>query len=507
MSTLRILQVGAELFPLLKTGGLADVLGALPAALAARGHDPRYLLPGHPAILDGLARTRCVLELGSLFGAGRVSLLAGTLPAVGDLPAYVIDAPWLYRRPGNPYLDAAGRDWPDNLARYALLGWVGAQLTAGGLDRDWTPQLLHAHDWHAALACAWLAAHPEHPKRGRASVCTIHNLAYQGEFAWQPEALPGLPPAAFGPEGIEFYGRINCLKAGLVAADRISTVSPTYAAEITTPEFGAGLQGLLAARRGDLRGILNGIDPQVWDPATDPAIATNYGVADLRGKSHCKAMLQTEAGLEVQAQSPLLVVVSRLSRQKGLDLLLDALPAWIAAGGQLLLQGTGDPALESALRDAARRDPRRIAVWIGYDEARAHRIIAGGDLIGVPSRFEPCGLTQLYGLRYGTLPVVRAVGGLADTVIDADPAAHADRQGNGFVFHAADPAALTAALQRALALYRQAEVWASLQRQAIATCHDWESAAIGYEALYREAIEEPRAARWQPPGSHGLPLP
>jgi starch synthase len=493
MSALRILQVGAEVFPLLKTGGLADVLGALPPALAARGHELRYLLPGHPAILDGLHRTRRVIELGPLFGAGRVSLLLGTLPAVGGLSAYVIDAPWLYRRPGNPYLDAGGRDWPDNLARYALLGWTAAQLGAGALDRRWEPQLLHAHDWHAALACAWFAAHPEHPKRGRASICTIHNLAYQGEFDWQPAALPGLPAAAFGPEGLEYHGRINCLKAGLVAADRISTVSPSYAREITSAEFGCGLDGVLRARHADLRGILNGIDLDCWDPATDPAIAMPYTAADLRGKAHCKAGLQAEAGLDLRPEAPLLVVVSRLTLQKGLDLLLDALPAWLHAGGQLLLQGTGEAALESAFRDAARRNPQQVATWIGYDETRAHRIVAGGDLIGVPSRFEPCGLTQLYGLRYGTLPVVRAVGGLADSVIDADtPGAH----GNGFVFHAADSAALSAALARACARFRQPAAWQSLQRQAMQARHAWEVAALDYEQLYIDAIAEPRLPRW-----------
>lgn len=507
MSTLRILQVAAEVHPLLKTGGLADVLGALPPALAARGHDVRLLMPGHPSFLDGLADARVVLELGALFGAGRVTLLAGTLPRVGGLPAYVIDAPWLYQRAGNPYHAPDGTAWPDNPARYALLGWTAAQLTAGGLDRTWAPQLLHAHDWHAALGCAWLAAHPEHPRPGRASVFTIHNLAFQGLFPWRADALPGLPEAALGPEGLEYFGQLSCLKAGLVAADRISTVSPSYAREICTPAFGAGLDGLLQARAGDLHGILNGIDRQLWDPATDPALPAHYGPRRLNGKAHCKRALQQEAGLDTDPDAPLLVVVSRLGEQKGLDLLLAALPTWLAGGGQLLLQGNGDSWLEQAFREAATTHAGRVACWIGYDEERAHRIIAGGDLIGVPSRFEPCGLTQLYGLRYGTLPVVRAVGGLADTVADADPAALAADRATGFVFHSAHPAALAAAFERALALYRQPSLWRRVQRRAMAERHDWDIAAIRYEALYAEALAEPRPPRWrQPiPASRGLP--
>lgn len=497
MGTLRVLHVGAEVHPLLKTGGLADVLAALPKALAARGHEVRLLLPGHPAILDGLAEARPLLELGALFGAGRCSLLAGHLPRVGGLPAYVIDAPWLYRRGGNPYIGPDGQPWPDNLARYALLGWTAAQLVAGGLDRHWSPQLLHAHDWHAALACGWLAAHPEHPAPGRASVFTIHNLAFQGVYQWRHDALPGLPDAAFGPEGIEYFGQINCLKAGLVAADRITTVSPNYAREITTAEFGAGLEGLLQARHDDLRGILNGIDPEVWDPARDAALPERYSARRLAGKAACKAALQHESGLDVEAESPLLVTVSRLSEQKGIDLLLEALPGWIDAGGQLLVQGTGDSALEQALRIAAKRHPGRVAVWIGYDEERAHRIIAGGDLIAVPSRFEPCGLTQLYGLRYGTLPVVRAVGGLADTVSEADATSGGEARGNGFVFHDARPEALSSALSRALAHYRQAPVWKRLQRKAMAERHDWNIVAVQYEALYLEALADPRLPRWR----------
>jgi starch synthase len=495
MSALRILQVTAEVHPLLKTGGLADVLGALPAALAARGHEVRYLLPGHPAMLAELQQTRLVLELGPLFGAGRVSLLAGVLPRLGGLPAYVIDAPWLYRRPGNPYLAPNGHDWPDNLARYALLGWTAAQLTAGGLDRDWEPQLLHAHDWHAALGCAWLAAHPGHPTPGRASVYTIHNLAYQGLHPLQ--TLPGLPEAALGPEGLEYFGQLSCMKAGLVAADRISTVSPSYAREITTPTGGAGLHGLLQARAGDLHGILNGIDLAQWDPATDPTLPARFHARRMAGKAQCKAALQQEAGLDPQPDAPLLVVVSRLSEHKGLDLLLAALPVWLAGGGQLLLQGTGEPWLEQAFRDAAERHRGQVACWIGYDEDRAHRIIAGGDLIAVPSRFEPCGLTQLYGLRYGTLPLVRAVGGLIDTVTDADAAALADQRANGFVFHSVHPAALAATLERALALYRQPAIWKRLQRRAMAERHDWNTAAIRYEALYAEALAEPRPPRWR----------
>ncbi len=489
---MKVLQVAAEVFPQVKTGGLADVTGALPPALAREGADVRLLLPGLPAIADALAAPRTVARIGPMFNAARVEVVQGRLHG-SDLPAYVIEAPYLYRRAGNPYLGPDGHDWPDNLQRFALLGWVGAHLAAGEIDADWQPDVLHAHDWHAALACAYVAAHPP---TAAGTVFTIHNLAYQGLFPIGDFGLLGLSHRALWPHGIEFHRQVSFMKAGLLFADRISTVSPTYAREITTPEFGCGLDGVLRDRHHDLRGILNGVDRDVWNPATDRWIAARYDASLLAGKAYCKAALQREFGLDARADAPLFGVVSRLTSQKGLDLLLGALPALLARGGQLAVQGTGDGVLEDALRGAAAQHPRQVALHVGYDEPRAHRLVAGADVIVVPSRFEPCGLTQMYGLRYGTLPLVRRVGGLADTVVDADEAALADDRATGFVFDQAQPGALEAALLRAMALYRDPPRWQAVMRRAMAQEFTWTVAAREYLGLYGEAIasrrEKPR---------------
>jgi starch synthase len=481
---MRVLQVAAEVFPQVKTGGLADVAGALPAALAREGADVRLLLPGLPAIAGALVAPRSVARIGPMFGAARVELLHGRLQG-SDLPAYVIDAPYLYRRAGNPYLGPDGHDWPDNLQRFALLGWVAAQLAAGELDTAWQPEVLHAHDWHAALACAYVV---QHPPTTAGTVFTIHNLAFQGLFPIGDFALLGLSHRTLWPHGIEFHRQVSFMKAGLLFADRITTVSPTYAREITTPEFGCGLDGVLRDRHHDLHGILNGVDRELWNPATDRWIAARYDAASLTGKSYCKAALQREFGLEPRADAPLFGVVSRLTHQKGLDLLLGALPALLARGGQLAVQGTGDGALEAALRSAAAQHPQQVSLHVGYDEARAHRIVAGADVIVVPSRFEPCGLTQMYGLRYGTLPLVRRVGGLADTVVDADESALAQDRASGFVFEHAQAGALEAALLRAMALYRDPPRWQAVMRSAMAQEFTWAAAAREYLALYRHAV-------------------
>lgn len=472
---LRVLHAAAEIFPLVKTGGLADVVGALPQALAAAGADVRLVVPGMPAILEAVARPRKVAEFGPAFGAARIALRLGRLKAAAgqpDVHAYIIDAPWLYDRDGGPYQAADGKPWDDNLQRFALLGWVAAQLAAGGLDPDWQPHILHAHDWHAALGCSYLRANPGATAR---SVFTIHNLAYQGLFPQTDFHLLGLPQRLMHPDGLEFHGWLSFMKGGLVHADRITTVSPTYAREITTPEFGCGVEGVLQARAADLSGILNGVDHAHWDPATDRALAARYSATALSGKASCKAALQREMGLAVRADAPLLGVVSRLSEQKGLDLVLAALPALLAEGAQIALLGSGDPAMEQALAAAAATHPGQIAVRIGYDETLAHRIIAGADITLVPSRFEPCGLTQLYGMRYGTLPLVRRVGGLADTVDET----------TGFVFDDADTDSLMAAARRALLTLREPARWRALQQEAMARDHGWNAAAARYIALYR----------------------
>ena len=476
---MRVLHVAAEVYPLAKTGGLADVVAALPAAQARQGVDVRLLLPGLPSVMDGVQHARTVIDIGSCFGALRVRLLLARMPGTG-LPVYVIDAPYLYRRAGSPYGSHNGEEWSDNLQRFALLGWVAAHLAADDADLKWHADIVHAHDWHAALACAHVADHPASDVR---SVFTIHNMAFQGLFPMHDWPLLGLASRHMSPAGLEFHGQLSFMKAGLQYAHRITTVSPTYAHEIATPEFGFGLDGAIRSRGGDVVGILNGIDADIWNPAIDAAIAERYDFARLQGKRTCRRALQAELGLAVDDEALVLAVISRLSAQKGLDLLLAALPQLVAGGVQLAVQGGGDPSLEAAFRMAKEAHPGRVHVHIGYDEARAHRLLAGADAIAVPSRFEPCGLTQMYGLRYGTLPIVRRVGGLADTVQDAQL-----EEGNGFVFDEATPMALAAAVLRAAHLRVQdPKAWAAWQQRGMSADLAWAASAKRYLQLYRQA--------------------
>ncbi len=472
---MRVLHVAAEVYPLVKTGGLADVTAALPPALIGQGADVRLLLPGLPQMLDALEGLRPVLDIGNCFGAMRVRLLLGRMPHTG-IEAYVIDSPYLYQRGGGPYQSNDGAEWPDNLQRFALLGWVGAHLAAGDADPTWVPNIVHAHDWHAAMTCAYMA---DHVPTQAASVYTIHNLAFQGLFPHHDWARLALSSQFMAPEGLEFHGRLSFMKAGLKFSDKVTTVSPTYAREIATHEQGWGLDGVIRGRGTDVVGILNGIDQDVWNPATDEAIAQRYDAANLRGKHDCRVALQRAQGLEVDEHALLLTVVTRLTSQKGLDLVLAALPALVASGVQFAVQGTGEPALEAAFRIAAQAHPGRVSVFMGYDEARAHQLIAGADVIAVPSRFEPCGLTQMYGLRYGTLPVVRRVGGLADTVSDFS---------TGFVFDAATPAAFEDAVRRAAGTRRNPAVWDRMVHTGMAQDLSWNGPARDYLALYRQAL-------------------
>ena len=478
---MKVLHVAAEVFPLVKTGGLADVVAALPDALARQGADVRLLLPGLPAVMEGVQGAKLVANIGACFGAVNVRLLLARMPKT-ELPVYVVDAPYLYRRGGSPYQDSAGQEWPDNLQRFALLGWVAAHLAADDADPAWVPHIVHAHDWHAAMACAYMAHHG--PTAAR-SVYTVHNLAFQGLFAMHDWHLVGLPSNLLSADGLEFHGQFSFMKAGLRFADHITTVSPTYAQEITTPAFGCGLEGVMRSREGHISGILNGIDTDVWNPATDPAIAVRYDATRLQGKQACRQALQAELGLAADPSSLLVAIVSRLTSQKGLDLVLAALPEWVAAGVQLAVQGTGEPALEAGFRMAQLAHPGRVHVHIGYDEPRAHRLVAGADAIAVPSRFEPCGLTQMYGLRYGTLPIVRRVGGLADTVHDdAELGNGPASPANGFVFDAATPQALVQVVQRALAARRTGNLWSLRMAEAMGQSLSWDKPAREYLALY-----------------------
>jgi len=485
---MKVLQVGAEIYPLIKTGGLADVLGALPQALCAQGADLRLLLPGLPGIIDAVLHAKRVCRIGPIFGAASVTLLLAQIP-YSHVPAYVIDAPFLYRRGGGPYQDRHGAEWTDNLQRFGLLGWVAAQLAQGQLDPDWHAEVVHAHDWHAALSCAYLHAHPA----GEASsVFTVHNLAFQGLFPQGDWALLGLSSRYLSPSALEFHGQLSFMKAGLKFADRITTVSPTYAREIATAEFGMGLEGVIRGRGAAVSGILNGIDTQVWDPAADSALSQRYSASQPQGKALCKVALQKQFGLLAEPGAPLLGLVSRLTSQKGLDLVLSVLPEIIRMGGQLVVQGTGEAALEAAFRIAAEAHPGRVGVLLGYDETGAHRLVAGADMILVPSRFEPCGLTQMYGLRYGTVPIVRRVGGLADTVHDMGQANPAGAPGNGFVFDTAQPEALRDAIARAFDQYRQPQDWARLMQLGMAENLSWDLPARQYMALYERLGSERR---------------
>lgn len=485
---MRILQVCAEIYPLLKTGGLADVAGALPPALLSLGAEPRVLLPGFASIMAGLQDPAEVARLsppGAMANAG-ARLLYGHLPACG-IDAYVIDAPGYYLREGGPYADANQHAYVDNHLRFALLGWTAAQL-AIGLDPLWRAEVVHAHDWHAALAPGYLAAAAQSQQRHLAgSVYTVHNLAYQGQFDARHFGELGLPAHFFAMHGIEFHGQINFMKAGLYYANRITTVSPTYAREIQASEQGCGLDGLLRDRANDLSGILNGVDESVWNPAADPALAANYSADKLAGKRRCKAALQQELGLAAAPTAPIFCVVSRLTEQKGLHLVLRALPELVERGAQFALLGSGDAGMEEAFRSAAAENPQAIAVRIGYDEAFAHRLIGGSDVIMVPSRFEPCGLTQLYGLKYGTLPLVRGVGGLTDTVNDSQLET-LDVDATGFMFDAFSSEALLQAAARALALYRRPADWKAVQQRAMRQPCGWDAAARAYLGLYAQLI-------------------
>ena len=466
----RILSVTSECVPFVKTGGLADVAGALPGALAPLGHEMRTLLPGYPAVLKGLRKPQAIREEDDLFGGPARVLYAKSK----GLMLYVVEADHLFGRSGSPYLDESGKDYPDNPERFAALSWVAMLLARDGAD-DWAPDVVHVHDWQGGFA-------PYYLKKNEVdvpSVLTIHNIAFHGLAPADRLRALRLDPADFTQTGFEYWGQIGALKAGLQYATALTTVSPTYARELTTPEFGMGLDGVLRGRSGDLSGILNGIDLDVWDPRTDPEIVT-YKTP--RGKGRAKARLRKEFGLP-DAEGPLAVVVSRLSHQKGLDLLLEALPAFIDRGGQLAVLGSGDKALEDAFSKAA-AEHAHVAVRIGYDEALSHRMMAGADAILVPSRFEPCGLTQLYGLRYGTVPVVAATGGLVDTVIPASPMALRSGVATGLQVAPLTSHALAGALTQLTELYADVDTWAMLQSNGMRQSVGWEASAAEYAALY-----------------------
>lgn len=478
MTPVRALSVASEVYPLIKTGGLADVAGALPAALLAEGIETRTLIPGYPAVLGALGRTEEVLALPTCHG-GPARVLSGS---VADLDLFVLDAPHLFARPGNPYVTPDGTDWPDNAFRFAALGRVAAAIGQGAIP-SFVPEVVHAHDWQAGLTHAFLH-YSERPRPG--TIMTVHNLAYQGKFPQQLLGEIGLPAHAFTMDGVEYYGGIGFLKAGLRFADRITTVSPTYAREIQEPDAGMGLDGLLRGRADVLSGILNGIDIAVWNPATDARIAQPFTAARLADRAVNKAALQSRFGLPLRPDACLLGVVSRLSWQKGLDLLADNLPLILSEGMQLVLLGSGEHDLQELYREAANAQPEQIGVIIGYDEDLAHLIQAGSDALVVPSRFEPCGLTQLCALRYGAVPIVAQVGGLADTVTDANDATLAEHIATGVQFAPVTPDQLADAIRRTHILFHDKPVWRQLQTTGMSADVSWRTPARHYAELYRQ---------------------
>lgn len=486
---MRVLSVAAELYPLIKTGGLADVTGALPGALAPLGIEMRALLPAYPSVREALVAAgggfgEVVAELPGLPGGqGRIRLAD-----YRNLVIYLVDAQRLFERPGNPYAGPDGADWPDNGTRFAALAWAAAAL-ARGADPAWRPAVVHAHDWQAGLVPAYLALDAGPPARHAGprprTVMTVHNLAFQGQFPAALVAPLGLPQAAFGVAGLEYYGSLGFLKAGLFFADALTTVSPTYALEIQTAEHGMGLDGLLRARAADLEGIVNGIDETVWNPAADPHLVAPYDAAKLGRKRLNKAAVQQRLGLAPRLEALLACVVSRLTYQKGMDLLLEVVPGFIAAGGQLVVLGAGDRGLEAAYARLAAAHPDAIACVLGYDEPLAHLLQGGADAILVPSRFEPCGLTQLYGLPYGTVPIVARTGGLADTVIDANHAALTMGVATGLQVAPLSTQALAAALGQARRLFAEPAVWRRLQEAGMRQPVGWRLSAERYAALYQ----------------------
>ncbi len=478
---MKILSVTSEIYPLIKTGGLADVTGSLPKALAPLGIETTSLVPGYPKVLEQLGQATTLMEFEDLLGE-RATLRHAH---VEGLDLLVLDAPTLYDRPGGPYVDQHGKDHPDNWKRFAVLSLAAAEIAAGALP-GWVPDLVHTHDWQSAMTSVYM----------RRSGCmtpvviTIHNIAFQGQYSADLLPFLGLPPEAYSIDQLEYFGDISFLKGGLQTADVITTVSPTYAREILTPRFGMGLNGVLNERVEILRGIVNGIDLDVWDPATDEFLPQTFDINTLRRKRENRQPLLDRFGLDSDDRGPIFAAISRITWQKGIDMLADTADEVIHNGGRIIIVGQGDHAIEQSLLETASRYPGRMAVHIGYDEPTAHLVQGGADAIVQPSRFEPCGLTQLYALRYGCVPVVSRTGGLSETIIDANDAAMSARVATGFQFHPVTTNGLRLALRRALHAYEQPKMWARLQNQGMKTKFSWERSGQQYASVYRSLVQK-----------------
>jgi len=483
---MRVVMAASEAVPFAKTGGLADVVGALPRALKRLGVDISVVLPAYRSISGdrfNVQRTSRTVQV----PLSKETVSAGVLQTEmeGGIPVYLIEADQYFGRTG--LYGTPDGDFLDNAARFAFF----ARAVPALFQQLGAPDVVHCHDWQTALIPVFLrtdaARYPDLAKVR--TVLTIHNLGYQGLFWHFDWHLLNIDWRYFAPEYLEFYGKINYLKGGIVCADAITTVSPTYAKEIQTPEFGCGLEGVLVARRQALTGILNGVDYDEWSPTQDRFIAAGYSAADLAGKATCKADLQTTVGLPVEADVPLIGIVSRLADQKGFDLLAQIAPNLLRKRLQIVVLGSGDATHQERFQELAQHSKKHLAVRIAFDNALAHKIEAGSDMFLMPSRYEPCGLNQIYSLRYGTIPIVRATGGLEDTIIDFDPTS---TRGTGFKFTDYAPEALLACIERALHAYKQPALWRPLIRNAMQADFSWDRSAEAYVGLYRDLCGAPR---------------
>lgn len=483
MADMKVLFATSEVAPLIKTGGLADVSGALPAALRAIGIDVRVLVPGYNQVIAQLGSPQVVASFNELPGFPASRLLSGNMP--NGVPLLVLDCPVLYQREGGPYQSPLGHDWADNALRFGLLSKVAAVLGSSASQLSWHPDLVQCNDWQTALAPAYLHFSPG----AVPSVIAVHNLAFQGNFPPESVQQLGLPASCYSIDGVEFYGNMSFLKAGLFYADHITTVSPNYAYEIQMEELGAGLHGLLSTRSASLTGILNGIDTEEWNPATDKYLASTYSGANKSGKAKNKQALQITLGLNPDPDVPVLGVVSRFTHQKGLDLLLEIAPRLSKLPVQLVMLGSGDAQMQKAARDLAHLYPGKIGVMIGFDEGLSHQIEAGADMFVMPSRFEPCGLNQLYSQRYGTPPIVHATGGLADSVVDCSAKTLKDGTASGFCFTGMSAENLYTTIKRAVGLYQDKPKWAALCNNCMTKSLSWQRSAEAYRDIYLNVLQ------------------
>ncbi len=479
----KILFIASEAYPLIKTGGLGDVAGSLPRALSRNKQDVRLLLPAYRSVLDKISNPKLVAE--HWHYGQHIKLLETRLPGT-QVKTWLVDCPAAFDRPGNPYLDETGDPWSDNAFRFAAFCQVAVDIAVNRCGLDWQPDIVHCNDWQTGLVPAILQGFSQRP----ATLFTIHNLAYQGLFPYEDFQKLGLPHTLWSMDGVEFHHMFSFIKGGLVFADRINTVSPTYAREIQTPEFGNGLDGLLRHRKDHLSGILNGIDEDVWNPGKDEHLVHNYNRRNLTKKLDNKTELQKQLGLPVDAAIPMMGMVSRLVEQKGLDIILASMSKLLKRPLQMVFLGTGNSVYEKALKEWAHRHADKMAVIIGYNEKISHQIEAGADMYLMPSNFEPCGLNQLYSLRYGTLPVVRNVGGLADSVFDVTDTDVPGHQANGFIIREHTVAALLASIDHALVCYQNQSEWKQLQLNAMSADYSWQHSAQQYLELYQSATED-----------------